>query len=39
MRDSDLAAFNNRLNFEADFFRKETFDIIMTRSIPRTSVD
>ena len=30
----DLAAFNNRLNFEADFFRKETFDIIMTRSIP-----
>ena len=30
----DFAAFNNRLNFEADFFRKETFDIIMTRSIP-----
>ncbi len=31
---ADLAAFKNRLTFEADWFYKETFDIIMTRTIP-----
>lgn len=30
----DLAAFRNRLTFEADAFYKKTFDIIMTRTIP-----
>ena len=30
----DYAAFNSRLTFDADYFHKETFDIIMTRTIP-----
>lgn len=30
----DVAAFRNRLTFEADAFYKKTFDIIMTRTIP-----
>ena len=30
----DFAAFNSRLTLDADYFHKETFDIIMTRTIP-----
>ncbi|MGN0188460.1 MAG: SusC/RagA family TonB-linked outer membrane protein, partial [Candidatus Cryptobacteroides sp.] len=30
----DLTAFKGRLNLEADYFYKRTYDIIMTRNIP-----
>lgn len=31
---TDLMAFKGKLNFEADFFYKRTYDIIMARAIP-----